>query len=292
MDTLKEIVGQMKDANVGNVTEISPFRSVEDNEPYQVWRVESDLGVFVLKKAKNFELEIYSTFFSEDVGGAPRFIASVNYNGDDYFLMEYACGKDLCRCDRESLIKVLDALIEIQNKYWEDRSHESVGYNFEKSLESRKKRGEYLNGDAIEAAYFEYLSLYQDLPKTLCHDDFLPFNVLANESGATIIDWEFAGILPYPTSLTRLIAHTEEQEDTLFYMSRKDKAFAIEYYYEKLIKNKGIAYQDYRHTLDLFLLYEYCEWIMLGNKYDDTDKELYKKYLEKATEHLKNINKY
>ena len=75
------------------------------------------------------------------------------------------------------------------------------------------------------------------------------------------IDWEYAGILPYPTSLARLIAHGEEDESAFFFMTQKDKDYAIDYYYEHLLKEKGIGYNAYRKTLDYFLLYEYCEWI-------------------------------
>ena len=72
-------------------------------------------------------------------------------------------------------------------------------------------------------------------------------------------------------------------------MKDEDKAFAINYYYDNLIKNKGITYDAYRHALDLFLLYEYCEWIMLGVKYKDADMERYSRYLEKAKTHLSKI---
>ena len=105
---------------------------------------------------------------------------------------------------------------------------------------------------------------------------------------ATIVDWEFAGVLPYLTSIARLLAHCEESEDAFFFMKDEDKAFAIDYYYENLVKNKGISYEKYRRDLDLFLFYEYCEWIMLGNKYPDSaDMGRYKCYLEKARKILK-----
>jgi hypothetical protein len=39
---------------------------------------------------------------------------------------------------------------------------------------------------------------------------------------------------------------------------------------------------------DIFLLYEYCEWIMLGNKYPDANQARYSAHLEKAKTHIKN----
>jgi len=96
------------------------------------------------------------------------------------------------------------------------------------------------------------------------------------------IDWEVGGILPYPTSLARLIAHGEDAEDALCYMRETDKNFAIDYYFDKFIKGKGIDYSAYRHSLDLFIFYEYCEWVYLGNKHNCTDSERYQKYFKKA----------
>ncbi len=127
------------------------------------------------------------------------------------------------------------------------------------------------------------------IPRTLCHDDLLPFNVLIAKGKAAIIDWEYAGILPYPTSLARLIAHGEEDGKAFFHMKQADKDYAIEYFFEHLLKDKGINYDDYLRTMDYFLLFEYCEWIMLGNKYNDTKSERFKAYLIKAKDLAKKL---
>ena len=41
---------------------------------------------------------------------------------------------------------------------------------------------------------------------------------------------------------------------------------------------------DYRRTLDFFLFYEYCEWVMLGNRYDAKDDKRYSRSLSLAKE--------
>ena len=46
----------------------------------------------------------------------------------------------------------------------------------------------------LEQAYERYLRIYSDIPRTLCHDDLLPFNVICAEKRAVIIDWEYAGM--------------------------------------------------------------------------------------------------
>lgn len=265
---------------------VTPFKSAEDGEDYDVWLISAADGRYVLKKAKGRELEIYSEFFADGAIGVPHLIKSISCDGCDYILMEYADGKDACRGDRDTLKKTLDALIDLQERFWGDCSHSDAGLTFEESIERRCDRGKYLGDPDIEKAYGEFLSAYCTLPRTLCHDDLLPFNVIVGERGAKIIDWESAGILPYPTSIARLLAHAEEREDALFYMRGEDREFAIEYYYENLIARKGISKDEYLRAIDLFLLYEYCEWIMLGNKYADADMERYSAYLNKTLRHL------
>ena len=179
--------------------EISPFTSAEDGSEYSVWLVSFRDQKFVLKKAKGFEIETYSAFFQDGVLGAPKFYTAVKYKDDDYFLMEYVSGVDLCKCTREALTKAIDAVISLQNMFWEDHTRENCGFSFEKSLEGRIRRGEFLFDGEIEAAYALFLEEYRRLPRTLCHDDLLPFNILVSDNGATLIDWEYGGILPYPT---------------------------------------------------------------------------------------------
>ena len=167
----------------------------------------------------------------------------------------------------------------IQQKTWQRSSLDNLAYSFEKSLIARENRGKYLNDSQLENAYKKFLKVYANTPKTLCHDDLLPFNVISSKNKAVFIDWEIGGMLPYPTSFARLIAHVENDKNALFYMAEEDKTFAIDYYYENLLKDKGISYNQWLITLEYFLFYEYCEWVFVGNKYNATDGEYYKKYL-------------
>lgn len=285
MSTPKDILKQFDIGVSFDDATVTPFKNAEDGAEYEVWLVTAGNEKYVLKRAKNREMQVYSTFFSDCVSGAPRFYGSVSADETDYFLMEYVSGEDMRRCDRDSLTKVLDALISLQDKYWGNSADDC----FSDALNSRIKRGQYLGDASLEKVYGDFLKEFESVSRTLCHDDLLPFNVLVSETGATIIDWEVAGILPYPVSLARLIAHAEESDDAFFYMRDEDKAYAIDYYYNNLVKQKGISYEEYRHTLDLFLLYEYCEWIMLGNKYEDADMERFNRYFAKANEHIRNM---
>ncbi len=280
---LKEILSQM---GVTDVRDIQPFQNQEDGEDYQVWKVTTNDCILVLKKAKERELAVYRDFFTGEVPGVPKFYAAAQAEDADYFLMEYVSGRDLCKCDRAGLQKALDALIGLQDRFWEELAYSNGGYTFAESLVSREKRGQYLNDGELEQAYRTFLELYKSVPRTLCHDDLLPFNVLVSKHGATLIDWEYGGMLPYPTSLARLIAHGVEDESAFFYMKDEDRAFAVDYYYHQLIGKKGISYADYRRTLDYFLLFEYCEWIMVGKRCGSTDTERYAYYEKKAKDHV------
>lgn len=273
----------------GERAEITTFKHEEDDSDYAVWKIAEGTVTRALKKTSKRELDVYDAFLTSAERGAPRFYKSIEHDGDLFFLMEYIEGHNLQKCNRESLTAALDALIYLQNMYWERRELQGIGHGFEASLPGRQKRGKYLNDAELEQAYERYLRIYSDIPRTLCHDDFLPFNVLCLNERAVIIDWEYAGILPYPTSLARLIAHSEEDESAFFYMTQEDKDYAIDYYFEHLLKEKGIDYHDYRRALDYFLLYEYCEWIMLGIEYNDTRCERFQKYYSKAKEHIKKM---
>jgi len=246
---------------------------------YDIWHIRYPDRSFVLKRAKGQEVSIYKTFFDKKCGYAPEFYALAHYDGSDYLLMEYVSGTNLMHCNKADLLQTVDSLIDMQQGHW--LAYDSIG-SYEQSLVNRKERALHLRNFHLENAYDAYLLEFATLPRTLCHDDLLPFNVITSDSKAVFIDWEVGGILPYPTSLARLIAHGEDAEDALFYMRETDKNFAIDYYFDKFIKGKGIDYSAYRHSLDLFIFYEYCEWVYLGNKHNCTDSERYQKYFKKA----------
>lgn len=268
---------------------ITQLKRIEDNEPYQVWKIDTDSGSFILKEAKEYEAEVYQTILTEVNGNTPALYQTAIIDGKTYLLMEYVQGSDLCKCNRRKLTLALDALIFLQKTTWESRAYADCAYSFDKSLGDRRKRGKYLNGTELEAAYEKFLEVYTAVPRTLCHDDLLQFNIIASDDRAVLIDWEYGGILPYPTSFARLIAHGEDTEDALFYMTQDDRKFSVEYYYNNLLKGMGISYADWLKTLEYFLFYEYCEWISLGNKYGNTDNEYYKKYLPIAKQQAQKI---
>lgn len=287
--TLRLILGQMDTAIADGDIEFTQFLNQEDGSGYPVWKIQTGEREWVLKAAKDHEMEIYGSFLRNAGAWAPRLHGSCVREDQAFLLMEYVQGEDLIRCDRRKLTLALDALIACQEQFWEKRELSDRGTTFEESFQRRVRRGQYLNAPELEAAYEIFLGLYAEVPRTLCHDDLLPFNVLAGRERAVMIDWETAGIMPYPVPLVRLIAHGSEDEADFFYLTGEDREFAIGYYYKNLIQSKGISYEDYRRALDYFLLFEYCEWIMLGNRYPDADMVRYHKYMKMAKELVKRL---
>lgn len=274
-----EILKHFDTSFVSEKAIITQLKHEEDDELYQVWWIDSDNTGYILKEAKEYEYEIYHNILMKMGKSTPTIYQTAVIDDKVFLLMEYIQGEDLCKCTRRKLVLALDALISLQKETWESQAYADLGYSFDKSFVDRKHRGEYLNDSELEEVYQKFLEIYASVPRTLCHDDLLPFNIIVSADNAFLIDWEYGGILPYPVSIARLIAHGENDKNALFYMTQEDKEFAIEYYYDNLLKSVGIPHEEWRNTIEYFLFYEYCEWVFVGNKYGNTDSEYYKKYL-------------
>lgn len=289
---IKEIIQKMNLEFSLNLQRIEQIKHEDDNEYYQVWKVYDSKKIYIFKEAKKYEAELYLNVLSKLDSSVPALYGHTVWENKDYILIEYIEGRDLRHCTRDKLILALDSLIYIQKMKWNDTDLNIYGYNFEKSILERNNRIKYLNNSELEEAYSTFLAEYKSVPRTLCHDDLLPFNVKVNENEAVLIDREYAGLLPYPTSFARLIAHGEENEQAFFYLSEADRNLAINYYYDQLLKDKGISKKKWLKTLSLFIFYEYCEWVFVGNKYLDKENERYKKYLKLSLNQAKYINHF
>ena len=128
---IREIITKM---GFGNQAVITAFKHEDDDSDYAVWKIEDGNVIRVLKKTSKQELDIYDTFLSFAKLGVPHFYKSIEYDGELFILMEYLDGNNLQKCDRKSLTAVLDALIYLQNMYWEKHELEGIGHGFEASL--------------------------------------------------------------------------------------------------------------------------------------------------------------
>lgn len=244
---------------------------------YNVWKIEDNEKKYILKQVKDIELDMYENIKSEII---PSYYGSTSYYNKKYMVIEFFEGQNLLKCEKGNLILVLDTLIKLQKTYWNKdiKIGKTLTYCFEKT----QNRKNYLNNDILEKTYNEFLDIYLKCDKTIVHEDLLPFNLLIKEKQVKLIDWEHWGLLPYPLPIARLLAHTKEDINYIFYMKEEDKLFAIEYYYNNFIKNYNIDYKEYIKTMKYFLFYEYCEWIFVYNKYQNKKDDRYNYYIDKA----------
>ena len=262
-----------------DIVDVTQCCREEDGSAYDVWIINGKSGAAVLKKVSKEELTIYERFL-HGLEAAAKIYGFCEIEGQDYMLMEHISGETLSNCTRQKLVHALNALIQIQDAFWEDRDSANIGWTFEMRYAAREKRVPYMG--EFDQVYRDYLLADRSVPRTLCNDDLLPFNVIVNEHRAVIIDWEYAGILPYPCCLARLLAFGEEDTDFMFQMSEADKEFAVQYYYEHLVAGKGISWDEYIRTMKLFFFKEYSEWVYYARSNDDYSKAEYHKYYGKC----------
>ena len=269
-------------APVAGEPDFYPVRREEDGTVYDgVWLVTADGNRYILKRAKEYEAEIYHNFFPEGRPYVPGLLGSVSGSDGDYLLLERIEGSNLQRCTLSGLEAAVDSLSLMQNEFWENQRLSHKGLSFEESFAQRKKRRDYLCSALLEKYYDEYLFLYERLPRTLCHDDLLPFNILVAKNRAVMIDWEVGGILPYPVSFARLIAHGRTHGD-LFRMTPKQRAFAVRRYYDRVAARHGIGRAQFDRAIALFVFAESCEWVYIGNRFGKEDCKFYPRYFRTA----------
>ena len=114
------------------VTSVSPFCREEDGSPYDVWKIETDHVTAVLKKTSAEERTTCEAFFPYGGCGTPTIYGFTEHDGETYMLMEFFDGETMSNCTREHLILALDALIQMQEKFWGNTDLADTGWTFEK----------------------------------------------------------------------------------------------------------------------------------------------------------------
>ena len=271
----------------GRVRPLSPAANLrrmayeEGGGFYDAWRIADGPETYLLKAAGENELTVYRRLGNR-LDALPRCCGTTTYRNKTYILLEFVEGRDLMRCTRADLVRVLDAMIALQDAYWDTKMR--LGCSVSRTLPRLRKRRAYLNEPELRAVYDRFLALYPTLHRTLCHDDLLPFNLIVSGERAVFIDWEEAGVLPYPAMLSRLLAHGTEHGETPFFMTAADKAFALEYYYDRFIASKGVPRPDYDRAMALFRFFELTEWVYVYRKYGRKPDALFEYYYKELLE--------
>lgn len=130
---LRDIINLIDAVPVTEQAVVTQLKHVEDDEPYQVWTIDTGTARYILKEAKEYEAETYRLILSElNDDCTPAIYQMISAGEKIYLLMEYIDGENLCHCSRAKLTLALDALISLQRKTWNNRSLVDYGYSFEK----------------------------------------------------------------------------------------------------------------------------------------------------------------
>ena len=283
-ETISKVIKRILNKNLNFTVERFPFEDSKGSYK-NVYKIITNRNIYVLKKAKSYELEAYR-FLQNKVDSIPYYFGTTKYYGNDYLLIEYVSGYNAMKMDRSMLVKIIDQIVKVQKATWQ--SSNSFGVSLETAIERKYNRMKYLPHE-LQGTYEKFISCYKKTPVAFSHEDLLPFNVLVNDNRVCFIDLEECGLLPYPTMLARLIAFTEEKDDTLFYLSKEDYKYGIGYYYNAFVKEYGISEEQYLYTMNLFIFNELIEWIFVYNKEKYQHNSFYKKWYEKALQRGKQI---
>ena len=274
--TLIKTVNKIKNLNILDINQI---QNEEGSGYYNVWKVVTLDSKYILKQCTENELNNYNNLKSSCI---PKFYGYTKYYNKIYILLEYIDGSDFRNGSLDKNIIGLDTIIEVQKAYLNKEIE--LSDSFEDELNRINKRFDYLLDERLKNKYNEFIEVYKTSIKTVCHNDLLPFNMIISNNKAYLIDLENVGYLPYLTMFSRFIAHYKEETGYLFYLEENIKQELIKYYYDNFVKLLNISYEDFLYDLELFLFFEYTEWIYVYNKYNLKKDERYYYYLSKANE--------
>ena len=283
--TVLRIASRMR--NLHEPIAVSRIPYEESDGFYSVWKITDETGSCLLKRTESeTEIEIYRKLANR-IDALPALFGTTTYRSKPYLLTEFANGHNLMSATRSDLIRVLDAMIRMQQTFWGSRQR--IGDRFSDCLNACKKRRAYLKEPRLIDAFDRFEAAYRALPRTLCHNDFLPFNLIVGKERVVFIDWEHGGILPYPSMIARLLAHGSEHGETPFYMTLQDRDYAIDYYYDRLLREKGISKNDYLSAMDRFFFFEHLEWVYVYRKYGKRPDARYENALRLSNEYADRI---
>ncbi|MBR2645131.1 MAG: aminoglycoside phosphotransferase family protein [Clostridia bacterium] len=185
-ETVLQIASRMHDFS--DPVDVSQIPYEECDGFYSVWKITDARGSYLLKRtASETELAIYRKLRNR-IDTLPTFYGATEYRGKPYLLLEFVEGHNLMQATRDDLRRVLDAMIRMQDRFWGSRQR--VGEPFSAALQSCLNRKAYLSETVLIDAFTRFEAMYRTFPRTLCHNDFLPFNVIVGTERTAFIDWE------------------------------------------------------------------------------------------------------
>lgn len=252
---------------------------------YNVYKITSDNKTYILKKSDDNEIGVYENYLTGKSLPVPRFEGLTSINNIKWILIEYIAGTDLRKFTKDMAYGCADSLSRIYNIYWQDKGYEGnkSDNRFERYWARINKRSECLrNEPKLSSAFHVFLDRQLECPRTLCNGDFLQCNAIKSNDGIILIDWAFAGIMPYSLDLARLISHGSEKYSPFpFYMSDEYRRIFLKGVYDKLLYKPD--YKQFIWDVILSCLNECIEFIeeYLNDEYDERD-EIFAYYYKNA----------
>lgn len=230
---------------------------------YNVYKVNVGKLTYILKKSDENEIDVYENFLQGKNLPVPKLEGWNCINNTVWILIEYIPGSDLRKFNKDMAFECADSLSTIFNMYWQESSFKENNINsrFQRYWTRINKRASCLKEESkLSSSYTIFLDRQLTSPRTLCNGDFLQFNAIKNDEGITLIDWGFAGIMPYSLDIARLITHgSEEFFPFPFYMTDEYRRIFLKELYNKLVYRPD--YHQYVWDIVLSCLNECIEFI-------------------------------
>jgi len=230
---------------------------------YNVYKIISDDKTYILKKTDKYEVEVYEKFLENKNLPVPKLEGWAYFNNVRWILIEYIAGTDLRMFNEDMAYGCADSLSRIFNMYWQENDFKDneLDNRFERYWTRINKRSKCLiNEQKLFSAYDVFLDRQLVCPRTLCNGDFLQCNAIESNEGIVLIDWAFAGIMPYSLDIARLISHGSEKFFPFpFYMTDEYREIFLKSIYNKLLYKPD--YKQFLWDVTLSRLNECIEFI-------------------------------
>ncbi|WBW97696.1 phosphotransferase [Oceanirhabdus sp. W0125-5] len=258
---------------------------------YNVYKIISNTQTYILKKSDDNEISVYEQFLTDKNLPVPKLEGWACINNTKWILIEYIDGSDLRRFNKNMAYGCSDSLSRIFNMYWQKNcfKENKLDNRFERYWTRINKRAECLKKEFnLASAYEIFLDRQLICPRTLCNGDFLQCNAIENDKGIILIDWAFAGIMPYSLDVARLIVHGSERFLPFpFYMTNEYRKIFLKGLYDKLVYKPD--YNQFIWDVLLSCLNECIEFIEYELNNESIERDEGFTYYYKNAEILANI---
>jgi hypothetical protein len=292
INMLNSVLGIIKPALEGQLY-IERFHDNGESvdRAFNVYKVTADKQIYILKKSDDNEIGVYEKFLADKNLPVPKLEGWTCVNKTKWILIEYIAGEDLRKFNKDMAYGCADSLSRIFNMYWQKDGFEenTTDNRFERYWTRINKRAKCLKNElTLASAYRTFLDRQLVCPRTLCNGDFLQCNAIESDDSIILIDWAFAGIMPYSLDVARLITHGSEKFFPFpFYMTDEYRKIFLKAVYDKLLYKPD--YKQFLWDVILSCLNECIEFIEVELNDESIERDEVFTYYYKNAEILAGI---